>query len=284
MLDARVLENASPAAGHARTSDLRRRFQQDRISAGAYTTAQRMRVELGDAVLLTTRLPTSDRTREMQRFEVGALSFGRDVPSRRRLAACVRYNRRFLPDRSDCPSLMPAAALAKVVAIYDDAFWHADVLSAMSVAMHSPIETTLDASSQAAPPGGLAAFAFGPATRSLARLDSQAAECRPRSAVRNVRGEARNAVAHENGIGRAKSGHAVAASQCALGVFTDALGRPRARSLGEARRRQPSHRFAHRAFGGAIRSPPEDCELGPREGEPSNRGVAGSRLNQPLLA
>ena len=64
---------------------------------------------------------------------------------------------------------MPAGEIIKIMTVYDEPFWRADGRSGMSVAMNSPIETTLDASPKSGR-GVLASFAFGPFARRLSRL------------------------------------------------------------------------------------------------------------------
>jgi monoamine oxidase len=64
---------------------------------------------------------------------------------------------------------MPAGEIIKIMTFHDAPFWRADGRSGQSVAMGSPIETTLDASPTSGC-GVLASFAFGPFARQLGRL------------------------------------------------------------------------------------------------------------------
>ena len=147
-------------------------YQQDRLSGGAQTMAERMARELGDAVRLQSPVSSIEQDTD------GVTVSGDAVTVRARravvalppaLASRVRYDPPLPPDRAQLLDRMPAGALIKMLAVYEEAFWRDDGLSGQSVAMNSAIETTLDASPQSGR-GVLAAFAFGPLARGLARL------------------------------------------------------------------------------------------------------------------
>jgi monoamine oxidase len=86
------------------------------------------------------------------------------------VAARVRFDPPLPADRAELLSSMPGGGMIKVLTVYNDSFWRADGLTGQSVAMHSPIEMTLDASTKSGTPGILASFAFGPFPRDLARM------------------------------------------------------------------------------------------------------------------
>ncbi|MHB8378076.1 MAG: flavin monoamine oxidase family protein [Dehalococcoidia bacterium] len=148
-------------------------YQQDRLSGGAQTIADRMARDLGDALHLQSAVSDIEQDQE------GVTVRGSTVTVRAKwaivavppaLATRVRYVPALPADRAQLLDRMPAGALIKMLAVYEDAFWRDDGLSGQSVAMDSPIETTLDASPHGGRPGVLAGFAFGPPARVLARL------------------------------------------------------------------------------------------------------------------
>lgn len=148
-------------------------YQQDRLSGGAQTMANRMASDLGGALHL--QAPVSDIEQDAGGVTVRAPAVAvrakhAIVAVPPALAACIRYIPALPSEHAQLLERMPAGQTIKILAVYDDAFWRADGLNGQSVAMNSPIETTLDASPQSGRPGILACFAFGPPARSLARL------------------------------------------------------------------------------------------------------------------
>jgi len=147
-------------------------YQQDRLTGGAQSMANAMARELGEAIHLNSAV--SDIEQDADGVTVGSASVV--VRAKRAivtipptLAAKVRYSPALPTDHAQLLDRMPAGALTKIMTVYDGPFWRADGRSGMSVAMNSPIETTLDASPKSGR-GVLASFAFGPFARSLARL------------------------------------------------------------------------------------------------------------------
>ena len=147
-------------------------YQQDRLVGGAQSIANAMSQELGEAVHVNT--PVS----EIGQDAVGVTVRGDSLSAHAkrtivtippRLAARIRYSPLLPTDHAQLLDRMPAGEIIKVMTVYDEPFWRADGRSGMSVAMNSPIETTLDASPESGR-GVLASFAFGPYARSLARL------------------------------------------------------------------------------------------------------------------
>ncbi|MEX2247290.1 MAG: flavin monoamine oxidase family protein [Dehalococcoidia bacterium] len=148
-------------------------YQQDRLTGGAQAIADRMARDLGDAVHLEAAVS------DIEQDQDGVTVKGATVTVRAKravvtappaLAARLRYDPPLPADRAQLLDRMPAGGLTKILAVYEDSFWRADRLSGQSVAMNSPIETTLDASPESGRPGILAAFAFGPLARPLGRL------------------------------------------------------------------------------------------------------------------
>lgn len=80
----------------------------------------------------------------------------------------LRYTPDLPADRSQLLRRMPGGEMIKALAVYDEPFWRADGMSGMSIVMNSPIEMVLDASPEHGR-GIVAAFAFGPGARVLAR-------------------------------------------------------------------------------------------------------------------
>jgi monoamine oxidase len=146
-------------------------YQQDRLSGGAQSMADAMAQELGEAIHLNAAVS------DIEQDEDGVTLRGANTAVRAQrtivtvppaLAARIRYRPSLPVDHAQLLERMPAGSLTKVLTVYEEPFWRGDGRSGMSVAMNSPIETTLDASPQSGR-GVLASFAFGPLARSLAR-------------------------------------------------------------------------------------------------------------------
>jgi monoamine oxidase len=149
-------------------------YQQDRVTGGAQTIADRVAAELGDALRLRTPV------REITQDSSGVVVRGDGIEVRARrvivtippaLSGYVSYEPQLPADRALLEQRMPAGSILKVSVMYDEPFWRADGLNGQSVATASPIEMTLDASPHDGMPGVLAAFGFGPHARALAALE-----------------------------------------------------------------------------------------------------------------
>ncbi|MEX0682875.1 MAG: FAD-dependent oxidoreductase [Dehalococcoidia bacterium] len=147
-------------------------YQQDRLTGGAQSMANAMAQELGEAVRLNAPV------REIEQDDLGMTVRGDTLTVRAkrtivaippRLAGRVRYSPALPADHAQLLDRMPAGEIIKIMTVYEEPFWRADGRSGQSVAIDSPIETTLDASPKSGR-GVLASFAFGPFARSLARL------------------------------------------------------------------------------------------------------------------
>jgi monoamine oxidase len=147
-------------------------YQQDRIEGGAQAIADRVAAELGEAVQLAQ--PVERIVQDGGGVQVIARNIivhatRAVVAIPPALASRLRYEPALPVDRAELIERMPAGSILKVLAVYEESFWRRDGLNGQSVAMNSPIETTLDASPSSGTPGVLAAFAFGPGARLLAR-------------------------------------------------------------------------------------------------------------------
>ncbi len=150
-------------------------YQQDQLEGGAQEMANRMAADLGEAI--HTGCPVRDIVLDASRVHV----HGGDILVRARralvtlppaLAASLRYDPKLPAERALFLQRMPSGSVVKIALIYDEPFWRSDGLCGESVALHSPIETTLDASPGTGRPGVLAAFSFGPLARKFATLGS----------------------------------------------------------------------------------------------------------------
>ena len=150
-------------------------YQQDRISGGAQTIANRVAADLGDSVILDTP------AREINQDATGVTVWGDGIELRCRrvvvaippsLSGHLIYEPQLPSQRSLLVERMPSGSIIKISVVYDTPFWRADGLCGQSVAADTPIETTLDASPESGRPGVIAAFSFGPLARALAALDA----------------------------------------------------------------------------------------------------------------
>ncbi|HEY8172920.1 MAG TPA: flavin monoamine oxidase family protein [Dehalococcoidia bacterium] len=148
-------------------------YQQDRVSGGAQSMANRIAADLGEVVHLQSPVTHIDQDAEGVTVRGNAMT----VRAKRAvvtippaLAARLHYDPPLPLEHMQILERMTAGAAIKMLGIYEDAFWRDAGLNGQSVAMNSPIETTLDASPSSGRPGVIAGFAFGPEARKLARL------------------------------------------------------------------------------------------------------------------
>jgi monoamine oxidase len=150
-------------------------YQQDLLEGGAQEMANRMAEALGSAI--RTRRPVRDIVQDA----TGVLVYADDGPVRARralvtipptLAAQLRYEPQLPAERALLMQRMPSGSIVKIALVYEEAFWRSEGLRGESVALGSPIESTLDASPRSGRPGVLAAFSFGPMARRFAALGS----------------------------------------------------------------------------------------------------------------
>ena len=147
-------------------------YEEDMMTGGAGAMAATMAADLGDAGYTSARQcgpspkmrrasrsrPTSDGARQRM---VMAIPPG--LASDVRYAPALPLDHRFLLQR------VPAGAVIKTVAIYDEPFWRNDGLSGETVSIDSPISITLDSSSEDGRPGLMSGYAMGPHAGSSAR-------------------------------------------------------------------------------------------------------------------
>jgi monoamine oxidase len=151
-------------------------YQQDLVVGGAASMAEAVAGELGDRVI--TNAPVREIVHSGDAVRV--VADGIEVTAARvvvatppALAARITFTPILPVDRAQLLERMPAGSIIKFVVQYDTAFWRADGLSGQTVALGETIEMTLDAGPPSGSPGVLTAFAFGPFSRELARLDSE---------------------------------------------------------------------------------------------------------------
>jgi monoamine oxidase len=148
-------------------------YQQDRIAGGAQTMADLMAKDLGDALRVGSPVTDveqasngvtvrADATTVRARYAI--------VTAPPSVAALIRFEPRLPADRAQLLDRFPAGAVIKAMCVYDVPFWRTDGLNGQIVSMRLPVETTLDASPASGKPGIIAAFAFGPPARHLARM------------------------------------------------------------------------------------------------------------------
>jgi monoamine oxidase len=149
-------------------------YQQDRVSGGAQTIADRVAADLGDSLILETA------AREISQDATGVTVWGDGIELRCRrvivaippvLSGHLIYEPDLPSQRALLVERMPSGSVIKITVVYDKPFWRTDGLCGQSVAAEGLIETTLDASPESGSPGVLAAFSFGPLARTLAALD-----------------------------------------------------------------------------------------------------------------
>jgi monoamine oxidase len=149
-------------------------YQQDRVSGGAQTIANRVAKELGKSLILETP------AREINQDATGVTVRGDGIEVRAKrvivaipptLAGHLHYEPLLPSARTMLTQRMPSGSIIKITVVYNEPFWRVDGLCGQSVAAESLIETTLDASPESGSPGVLAAFAFGPRAGTLAAYD-----------------------------------------------------------------------------------------------------------------
>jgi monoamine oxidase len=150
-------------------------YQQDRVSGGAMTMADRIADDIGESLVIETP------AREIAQNATGVTVWGEGIELRTQrvivaipptLAGHLHYEPMLPSARTMLTQRMPAGSITKISVVYDLPFWRADGLCGQSVAADSLIETTLDASPESGMPGVIAAFAFGPRAGTLAAFDA----------------------------------------------------------------------------------------------------------------
>ena len=147
--------------------------QQDLVTGGAQTIAERIAADLGDAVSLES--PVRRITQTEGAVEV--VSDRLTVKARRAIVtvpppvqARIDYDPPLPPDRTQLIQRMPTGAVVRAVIEWDEPFWRADGLTGETVDFDSPIAASIDASPLGGERGVISTYAFGPAARQVARL------------------------------------------------------------------------------------------------------------------
>ncbi len=150
-------------------------YQQDLVTGGAMSMAERMADELDGRIVLNAPV------REIVQTEnsVRVVSDGAEFQATRAvvavppaLATRIAYAPALPNEKAQLLDRLPMGSVLKCLLVYEDAWWRRDGISGQSIGLGSPIELTIDAGSPAGKPGVLAAFAFGHQARELATLEA----------------------------------------------------------------------------------------------------------------
>ena len=148
--------------------------QENMVEGGAGSIAERMAVDLGDAVHLNAPVRTITWQDDRVVVEGGELS----VTARHAVVAIppaliveVAFDPVLPDDRMTLYRKSVAGPETKTLVVYDEPFWRADGFSGQTAEPGSVAEVTLDASPASGRPGVIAAFTFGPVASRVAELD-----------------------------------------------------------------------------------------------------------------
>lgn len=155
--------------------------QQDRLVGGAQQLSTRMADELGDRVRLGHPVRRIDHGDEAGAGGgVRVVADGLTVRARRAvvaipptLAGRIAYSPPLPADRDQLTQRMPAGAVIKCQAVYDEPFWRGDGLSGQVATSEPPVKVTFDNSPPGGRPGVLLAFVEGRAAVELGRSSLQ---------------------------------------------------------------------------------------------------------------
>ncbi len=135
--------------------------QQDRVEGGSVRVAEALAAGLGDAVHLgqVVRRIRQDGERILVETRAGAQHVGDHVvvtlpPT---LTGRLEYEPALPSWRDQLTQKLPAGAVAKVFAAYDEPFWRADGLNGQVASDRGPVKVTFDVS----PPGGSPGIMLG---------------------------------------------------------------------------------------------------------------------------
>ena len=148
--------------------------QDSRIVGGMGAVYAPMAVEVADSLHL------SQPVRRIDQDAGGVTVRSDDMAVRARrvivavpiaIASQILYEPMLPVDRSFLHQRMPSGAVYKINIVYDEPFWRNDGLSGQSAAPGSPATVTIDASTDAPPPGVLCVIVEGPIARRIGELD-----------------------------------------------------------------------------------------------------------------
>jgi monoamine oxidase len=151
--------------------------QQDRIVGGMQAIADRAAAELGDALCLDT--PVESISLRGGGVEVG----GGDVAvnARRAVVAVplplvgrIAFDPPLPVDRAHAVARVPMGAATKIAVVYDEPFWRADGLNALSFDVDGPISITVDGGALGERPGIVACISTAGNARVLGRMEPAA--------------------------------------------------------------------------------------------------------------
>ena len=147
--------------------------QQDRVAGGMGTFAARVAAELGDAVQLGS--PVDRITLRGGGVEVGGADV--TVSARRAIVAVpiallgrIAFDPPLPTGRAHLAQRMPIGPVTKIAVVYDDAWWRAEGLTAITTDPRSIVSLSIDGCAEHAPPGVVSVLACGPRAVAYHRL------------------------------------------------------------------------------------------------------------------
>lgn len=151
--------------------------QQDRLVGGTQQISERMATDLGDRLVLGTPVRRIDHGRERAGGGVHIVSDDVSIRARRAIVAIpptlagrIDYRPAVPADRDQLTQRMPAGAVIKCLAVYDQPFWRDDGLNGQVATNWPPVKITFDNTPPAGEPGVLLAFVEGRAAVELGRV------------------------------------------------------------------------------------------------------------------
>jgi monoamine oxidase len=151
--------------------------QQDRVIGGMQAIANRVAAELGDALCLGT--PAESISLRGGGVEVGGGDVA--VSARRAVVAVplplvgrIAFDPPLPVDRAHLAARVPMGAATKIAAVYDEPFWRADGLNALSFDVDGPVSITVDGGALGEQPGIITCIATARHARALSRMDPAA--------------------------------------------------------------------------------------------------------------
>ena len=148
-------------------------YEEDMMTGGAGAMAATMAAELGDAVRLSApvRRVTQDDANvvvEADGLRVRARRLIVAVPPS--LANDIDFTPALPADHAHLLERAPAGAVIKTVVVYDEPFWRNDGISGETVSVDSPVNISLDSSTEDAEFGLMSAYVMGPNARRMGAL------------------------------------------------------------------------------------------------------------------
>lgn len=149
--------------------------QQDRVAGGMQGIANRVAEDLGDSVRL------GQPVHHVSTRAGGVVVTGDEmvVSARRAIVAIpapltgrIRFDPPLPVERAHLTHRMPIGAVTKISVVYDEPWWRADGLNAISLDPDSLVSLTLDGCAVTTPPGIISCIVAGPQSRVLSRMDA----------------------------------------------------------------------------------------------------------------